>query len=145
MIESATVWIWLQAMPVKRSILILPRHGNMIWIKLTAEKAKPDRARDSGRTLPDQHPIPVYLPHPVQRNSACFPSPVYDLKGKGITGDPDDLAEGHADNFIFQPVVKAYRKEAAAELPVPADTVQQFMNGLHGLYIASVISAKQIL
>jgi hypothetical protein len=72
----------------------------------------------------------------MQGDGVQFPFPINDLKGEGITGTPVDLVEGYPDDFIFHPIVVANLKRAAAELPVPADTIQQFMNGLHGLNIS---------
>ena len=66
---GALVWICLQTMPVKQNVLKLPRYYNMISVKVTGGKASPDGRRASGRALPDQHPVPVNLPHPVQGNA----------------------------------------------------------------------------
>lgn len=42
-----------------------------------------------------------------------------------------DLAKRHADDFLLNPVVIADDEFAAAELRIPADTMQEVLNGNH--------------
>ena len=99
--------------------------------------------------LPDQHSVPVNLPDPMQRNRVANTVLVKNLEGKFIARHLDDLVKRYSDDCIVQPVIVANFKLGTAKFRVPVDTVQQFMDRLHGqialkLLISQVIRVQLI-
>jgi hypothetical protein len=69
---------------------------------------------------------------PVQRNGVPLPLLINQLENPGGIFGECDLQERHADDFAFKPVVIADNEIAAAEFRVPADAMQEVLNGHHG-------------
>jgi len=89
------------------------------------------------KTYPRSVPVPDQLAilenrlNPVQRNGVRLPFLIDQLETPGGILGECDLQKRHADDFVLKPVVIADNEIAAAEFRVPADAMQEILNGHH--------------
>ena len=86
------------------------------------------------RTVPDQFAVLVYLPDTVQRHAVQRAILIDEVEGKMIIRLKEQLAHRYPDHGVFDPVIVADHKIPFAELPVPANAAQQFMDRDHDAF-----------
>jgi hypothetical protein len=83
--------------------------------------------------MPDQLAVFVNRFDPVQRNGMCLPLVIDQFEYAGAVLWKPDFAKRHEDDFMLDPVVIADDEFAAAEFRVPADTMEEVLNGDHDI------------
>lgn len=81
--------------------------------------------------MPDQLAVLVNRPDPMQRNGMRLSLMIDQLENAGAVFWKFDFAKRHKDDFALNPVVIADDKFAAAEFRIPADAMEEVLNGNH--------------
>ena len=83
------------------------------------------------RPLPDQHPIPVYLPDPVEGNPLPDALVVHEEKGEPVVPGENQIGKGPVYQALGQPIVIADQKGGIPEVLVPPDPTEHFFYRQH--------------
>ena len=82
-------------------------------------------------TMPDQLTVPEDLLDTVQWNAVQLTRVVIQVEGKMVVRLEENLSQWHTNNTILNPVIVSNFELCRSELPVPANTTEQFMNRHH--------------
>lgn len=87
--------------------------------------------RGRQRPLPDQLAIAVHLAYPVQGNALVHTLRVHEEKGLLVARLKKQVGKESPDDDCSHPIVVTDLKDRGAKLPVPADSIQHFVDWLH--------------
>ena len=81
--------------------------------------------------MPDQYAVLVNCFDPVQGNGMRLALVIKQFENAGSILWKPDFAKRHKDDFVLDPVVITDDEFAAAEFRVPADAMEEVLNGNH--------------
>ena len=82
-------------------------------------------------TVPDQLAVFVYFLYTMQRDAVQDIIVINQIKREMVVRFEKNLAQWYADNMIIKPVIVADDKITLAKFPIPADTIEQFVDWNH--------------